>query len=357
MAQLWNENQINFISKYLHLLDSEIADKYNGFFEVKRSYNSINKKAKQLRALKQVFDEMDVPDSENEYLEPIEKKDFGEKLNEWIVKTSDNFQPRVAAPQHFSQENAVCIFLSDLHFGKLTRTFNLEIAKEYIESIPTKLKEDLEGIQFDEIRLLLGGDGIEGEDIYPTQNGVIECPVIYQTQALTKSLFRLILNLREVFNVPVIVDCVYGNHGRMSKSADVRSNWDNAVYLMLSEMLELVDDEYVTFNLNFEEFQIVTIKRTRLLLTHHGTKHMGTPAMQVKFLGWVIDEQVDAACHGHFHQWKIETTLGRIMISNGSLSGKDDLARQMGVAEPPRQAWWLAKPSGFSHFSYFEWKK
>ena len=355
MAQIWTNEQVDYLSKYLSLSNQELTVKYNDYFGASRSYDSISKKAKLLRLLKEVAYEEKENDISFEELPKLEKKDFGEKLDKWLTFVSQGYTG-IEHKIFQSSNSSLCIFLSDLHFGKRQKNFNLETAKQAIASIPSQILNQYSSRNFDEIVLHLGGDEVDGEDIFPTQNGKLECPVIFQMQAVVESLFQLILDLRQTFNVKVRVETTYGNHGRMSKTADDRSNWDNATHMMLYKLCEMECDKDIVFNLNFEAYKVVNIKDKRILLTHHGVQHLGTKATQAKFLGWVFMFDVDAVIHGHWHNWKVESHMGRIMISNGSLSGPDDLSEDMGVEEPPRQAIFLVTPhQPISQFSFLQW--
>lgn len=358
MQQIWTDKQKQFLIDNLELSDKTLTKKYNSHFSESRSYDSIQKKVKSLRREMTsgnpfVFQKEDIEPLVD--LPELEEKEFGEELDLWIKTISGYYQGESFASLQ-SQDSSLVIVLSDLHFGKKTKRFNIAKAKEWLSSIPSMLVSKYKIRPFDEIVVCLIGDIVEGEDIYSTQNGVLECPVIIQVQESTECLYKLVLDLEKTFDCPVRVETVYGNHGRMSKSADVRSNWDNAVYLMLSQLIQQNENSDIVCNLNFEEFKVAIVKDKKLLLTHHGTKHMGTPAMQVKFLGWIMDEEVDLLAHGHWHQWKIESHNGRIMLSNGSLSGPDDLSRQMGLSEPPRQGYFLVTPGqSIQEFAFLQW--
>jgi hypothetical protein len=357
---LWNDTQIEFLKDNLSLSDKQLTELYNQHYTLQRSYDSIQKKTKVLRQVKEVVNEVEdkIYESTNktttEQLPNTEKSKFGEQIDKWLLSVSNYFQG-TQHKSYQSSESSLCLLLSDLHFGKQTKKFNIEKAKEYLQLIPSYIEQEYPSQNFDEIVVFLDGDIVEGEDIYSTQNGAVEAPVILQTQVAVEALFQLLLDLEATFECRVRVETAYGNHGRMSKTADPRSNWDNVVYMMLSKLVEMEQNKQIVFNLNFEEFKVCQVKDKSLLMTHHGTKHMGTPAMQVKFIGWVLDEGVDMVMHGHWHQWKVECHMGRIMLSNGSLSGPDDLSKQMGLSEPPRQALFLVTPHQPIHsFSFVQ---
>ena len=128
------------------------------------------------------------------------------------------------------------IVLSDLHFGKHTKWFNMEEANRRLLTIPDELKDKTDKLNdLDEVVVILAGDLVEGEDIYPTQNNHIECSAIEQVKGCAESTWKMILKLRGYFPDAILrIETVPGNHGRVSKTANEKTNWDNVVYMIIS---------------------------------------------------------------------------------------------------------------------------
>jgi predicted phosphodiesterase len=254
-----------------------------------------------------------------------------------------------------SNKSALCIVFSDTHFGKHTKVFDLETAKERMLSVPDILKSR-ELPEIDEIHLLLVGDMVEGEDIYPTQNSHIECPAISQVEACVETVWATIVKLKTLFNVPVHVNTVPGNHGRVSHSANEKTNWDNVVYYALKLLAVMANDPLIKVNCNFEAFKSFKVKDKVGKLYHHGVKHTGTPATKLKIAGWNDKEHFDFLVHGHWHEWHIGNWLGKFVVGNGCLCGPDDLAERMAVEDNARQAYFLVTPNQpLWGFSFIEW--
>ena len=124
---------------------------------------------------------------------------------------------------------------------------------------------------------------------------------------------------------------------------------------MISKYTEHPD---VSVNLNLEEFNVVDIKGAKVLLNHEGTKHISTPAMEVKMMGWILSKEIDMLLQGHWHNYSVGSSFGRTRICNGSGSGPDDLSEKMGKAEPARQVYFFIdpnKPGFLSSFDYIQW--
>lgn len=387
-SRTWTQDEINLIISNLHLNTSAI---YNLFTEEypDRTYDSVQKKVKSLRSVHepdeateedfipnqqemstedmlnlvdailppQLVTDTTPPVTQAPSITPSEVRANTRAFIEELRSMSEGLDFSLQRGGVSSDKPTLVVALTDLHFGKKTDKFNIEVATHRLETMPARIVET--GIipgDVDEVLLLVGGDTLEGEDIYANQNGVLECPVIHQAKAVTSALWNTVLNFKSTFKCKVRVETSPGNHGRMSKTANTDSNWDNVVSMMLGLIAEGVNDPDIIVNVNFDFFKIFDVKGKRGMLYHYGTKHLGTPATQVKFAGWVINDHIDFIVHGHWHRWGVETYLGRPMISNGSLPGPDDLAKSMAVEEPGRQAFFLVKEGQPLYgFSFIEW--
>ncbi len=360
----WTPEEIQFLQKNLHL---PTADIFKAFQEARaweniRTYDSVQKKVK---ALRELYVEVPTVTQDNHTALPlledtsllVPTRTVQNEISEWLTNTSDNFAGRQSTPVDTNGLSLV-IVLSDNHFGKKTEDFNLEIARERVVSITDQIIANRGGDTeyVDEVVLVLAGDEVEGEDIYSNQNGALECPVIYQAKAACEAYWQLALDLRATFQCRVRIVTCPGNHGRMSKTADTRSNWDNVVYMMLGVLVEQNPELDIQMDLNFDEFALFEVKGKLGCAYHYGTKHLGTPAMTQKMAGWVLSKGIDFLVHGHWHHWGIETYLGRPMMHNGCLCGPDDLAEKMAVEEPPRQGYfYVERDKPIRTFCFVEW--
>lgn len=370
MASIWTPAEINTLHRFLHLPTSEIYNEYmKARFGIERTYDSIQKKVKSLRDLHKADEILETAKTRVEealtgaHLAPeltgslfVPTELISSKIMEWLDEAATQYTGTTYEPEATDGLSLV-ILLSDNHFGKKTADFNLEIAKQRTLSMVPEIVNSATNIErVDEVVLVLAGDMVEGEDIYANQNGTLECPVIYQAKAATEAYWELALSLRETFQCPVRLETCPGNHGRMSKTADTRSNWDNVVYMMLATLIDQNPELDIHMNLNFNDFSVFRVKDKNLMAYHYGTKHLGTPAMQVKYAGWILGHGIDVIMHGHWHQWGVETYLGRPMVSNGCMCGPDDLAKRMAKEEPARQAYFFVeKDKPVRTFSFVEW--
>ncbi len=375
-SKLWSSEELEFIVSNIQTNTIDIYNLFTEEFGKGRSYDSVQKKVQKLRALhnpEEMDEEQTVPLNEpaqnplelpaqptpttQQPTPPSVVKENTKAFIEALREMAEGVNFSIHQSAHDSDRPSLVVCLTDLHFGKHTDNFNMEVGRERLETMPARILEA--GIvpeDIDEVVLLVGGDVVEGEDIYANQNGVLECPVIEQAKAVASALWKCGMNFKSTFKCKVRFETSPGNHGRMSKTASTDSNWDNVVSIMLGLIADGVNDKDISVNVNFSFFKIFEVKGKRGMLYHYGTKHLGTPATQVKFAGWVINDKIDFIVHGHWHKWGVETYLGRPMISNGSLPGPDDLSRQMAMEEAPRQGYFLVrKDKPLYGFSFVEW--
>ncbi|GAF67849.1 unnamed protein product, partial [marine sediment metagenome] len=236
--------------------------------------------------------------------------------------------------------------------------FNLEKARERLLSIAPEIHQRMKGHKIDEIALAVVGDTVEGEDIYPTQASHVLCSTIDQVMACAEALWELLVLLRKLFKVPVRVICVPGNHGRAGKTVSEKTNWDNVVYHSIRLLMRHYKDSDLSLECDFNPFRTFVVKDKKGLAYHEGVKHSGTPAMQVKIAGWMFNWECDFMVHGHFHEWKVGDWNGKIIVSNGSLVGPNDLSDRLAKDTPARQAYWLITPGEPLHsFGFVEWEE
>ena len=370
----WTDEEIEILSQCLELSTKEAYLEFcNRFGSSQRTYDSLQKKVKKLRdAYSNEPDEDSFEEDIEQLLNPgtlliqtdlaIKRKENKEKAKLWLEGVVDLAQTEYTTLTHRiapeTQGTSLCLVLSDLHFGKHTKWFDMEEAKKRLLGIPDALANKTENLtELDEIVIILAGDLVEGEDIYPTQNNHIECSAIEQTQICSESTWEMILKFRALFpKVRIRIETVPGNHGRVSKTANEKTNWDNVVYMILSMIAKKHDDDKIIMNCNFETFRTFMVKDKVGMANHHGVKHTGTSNMREKVAGWITGKQFDFMVHGHWHEWHVGNWLGRFVMGNGCMCGPDDLAEQMGKEDTARQGYFFVTPEEpVWGFGFIEW--
>lgn len=244
-------------------------------------------------------------------------------------------------PLDFDKGEMVCAIASDLHFGKESDTFNPNVAETRLKLYFSALAK-LAQTPTATFHILLVGDCVEGEGIYPGQAHAARGSVREQAQHcadVLKTCIAEILHDRPLSRVRV--HSVIGNHGRMSKEANTFSNWDAVVTDLVKQWAEggSWGDRLVVYPVPNSERQLIEVGGVKILMNHHGTKHLGTPAMRTKWMGWLRRYNFDLAVHGHWHTPALNCLEGSWVLSNGSLSGADDLSDSMGTYQPAHQGY------------------
>ena len=371
---IWETSEVKFLADNLHLGTKEICLKYcDQFGSEQRTYDSIQKKVKKLRDaygdepddtdLQEVIDQVDkllaggekllIPDVNAQ--RKRELKDEAKWWLEGIIESSSSIEfTDIQATQ--GTGTSLCVLISDSHIGKQNNHYNLEIAKQRIDDMPNKILSQEGNIGVDEVVLLFAGDLIEGEDIFRTQAHHLECPAIEQVQIASESFWNMILKFHQFYDCPVRVVTVPGNHGRMSRTANEKTNWDNVIYHILKVMAQGYGNDNIIIDCNFDQFKVFDVKDKKGMLYHQGVKHTGTPSMREKVAGWSSRKQFDFMCHGHWHEWHVGNWLGRFVIANGCLCGPDDLAERMAKEDTARQAYFFVSPGmPLYGFGVIEW--
>lgn len=362
--KFWTEQEISLLNTLLNQPPISAYETFQAALNSDRSYDSIQKKMKQLRELNsilQIESEL-ISIMPNEIIEPriipgpgILAPRNEPEVQEWldeVIAIGRNLTPTAPVTTETDDGVSLCILISDTHVGKLTPYYNMEIAESRFASIPAKIMETESHEDIREIILMIAGDIVEGEDIYANQSAHVEASTLDQIQVATRSIWSLIVHLTAMFNVPVKVKTVPGNHGRSSKNVHEKTNWDNVVYFTLSTMANMADNPMIEVDACYDEFNVFQVQDQIGLMYHHGVKHTGTPATRVKIAGWIATYGFNFMVHAHWHEWKVGTWLDRTVHCNGAMCGSDDLSRRMAVEGAATQSFFKIRanrdPYGFT---------
>ncbi len=378
----WSDEQIKYLQQHINIGSAERYQNYINKFGANRTLDAVERQVRRLRAASQAqaliestIREDDEPELEIEVVTPEEqllREALGQAIrNQGMSHKKDREDFKLFIDRLIDESRKVqfskvipvktgstlIIALSDTHIGKQTENFNSQVFQDRLLSIPDKIKQEIAfPSDLTEIVLVLAGDMLEGEDIYQTQSHHLEMPVIDQTQIAISTFWKLAIKLRDVLCLPVRIVTCPGNHGRVSKTAAEKSNWDNVIYQTLGFIAATAQQDNIQVDVNFNNFYLFPVQDKQVAIYHYGVKHMGTPAMQAKVAGWLYTKEFDLLIHGHWHHWSIDNQFGKPVMKNGSLPGDDDLSERMGVFDPPRQGWVLVrKGQPINMFGFLEW--
>jgi hypothetical protein len=288
----------------------------------------------------------------------LERRNNSLRSNEWVIKeavtTALEEMPRTfriptAAPVRKGKGEEVAILhLSDIQLGKITRTYNSTVADERVQMAMRKTIQITDmrrnNAMIRELHVYLGGDMVEGEDIFPHQAHLIDSPLFDQACINGPSIFtRAILTAMAHFEV-VKVFCVYGNHGRNGGKhtrSHPKTNWDRVFYHTLRTTLLGTEahPRKEMGRLEFfesDEFWLVDRVFAWGNLIVHGHQITGGFAgfpwygTAKKAWGWIdsIEEPWDNLYFGHFHTPAFATLGGRVFYANGTTESDNEFAKE-----------------------------
>lgn len=210
------------------------------------------------------------------------------------------------------QAEVALLHCSDWQIGKVTDSYNTEVACSRVDKLAEKVVR-LAAIEradhpVNEAHVMLGGDMVEGVNIFPGQAFEVDASLFKQMFSAVGCIERLLRTLLSDFE-RVHVWEEYGNHGRLGRKGDhpADDSADLLVYRLAREKLGA--DERLVWNESQGWHSIVEIGAYRALLVHGDEiKQFGgqTPAFGIarKVNAWatgVVEPFTDAYL-GHFHQ-------------------------------------------------------
>ena len=246
-----------------------------------------------------------------------------------------------------TDEEVAVLVLSDLHFGKKTSYYNTTIALERfnktIDNFIKVVMQQKKSIPINKICLLLTGDIVDGENIFPTHNHHIDSPVLSQVFDTAPVFVERIAELASMFE-EVSIHCVRGNHGRVSKHNHEDTNFDLFYYKVLE--IALRDVENVKFNVCRGWSHIVEVNGVKIL-QYHGhqikmTLNLPWYGITTRVSRWASTEKLadfDVAIQGHFHAASILRWNNKLIITNGTIVDGDDFALEFLGLESSQSQW------------------
>lgn len=275
-------------------------------------------------------------------------------------------------------EEFALLHFTDWHFGKATRTFDVSTARlrvrKAIEATAEITNLRRRNATIRECKVLLGGDFIEGDNIFPGQAYELEGDVHWQSRCAAEALSESLLSLLQEFEV-VSINAVDGNHGWQGKFSDKRTNWDSVTYesarLIVNGSLADADRKRITWDLPHDrsETQGRWYARTRLatwgLHLVHGHQFkgggLGFPwySSAKKAAGWsetlpefteysATPQGMDYIFCGHWHTEAKQTIGKKTLLACGSIESSNEYAQESfaGVNDPHQKLYYFNQSRG-----------
>lgn len=257
------------------------------------------------------------------------------------------------------QEEVAVALLSDLQTGKITPDYNTEVCRErvmrYAEKIVriTNIQRSDHPVKHLVIPLL--GDAVEGVDVFPGQQWLIDSTLYRQIFESTPSIIVDFIRYLLAHFETVTVEAVQGNHGRIGRRGmfGPEDNSDRFVYRIVKLMLR--DEPRFTMNMSDPVgerawYKIMVIGNYRALLIHGDQIRgaMGYPfyGLGKKVHSWASgglgdDSNFQDIMLGHYHQLAMIPLNRRFAWANGSTESTNTYASEMLAAQSEPSQWLL----------------
>lgn len=335
----WTADQKRFVKRTLERLGNKIGPQHMSFL-LKRHMNLNVADADVSLLMKELA--IPVPQMSTEPLKiPPKGKDFRGICQDIINEAKEllSATPIHTHPTTYTKEGlSALLVLSDLHIGEVIKVngktvFDLQIAHDGLFSIIEQFiaARELDGYDIDECVVLLAGDIIDGEMIYPGQSFDTTDHAFGQLKDGSLMIWKALTRLSEVFPV-VKVYCVPGNHGRTTKLHHQMSNWDNVLYFGLQLMANMAGTN-IEVHTPMQMWIDFKIRNYTVHARHIGVVQASTAGPAKKVLTWMDGHNADLMFFGHYHQPEMYSMGHRRIFKNGSLPPANDFAEMLGFQD------------------------
>lgn len=232
------------------------------------------------------------------------------------------------------------LLLSDIHFGKKTDRFNLDICKQRLEEVVHatigEIKRDSKEYVIDEIVIALLGDIIENYSMHVLESAKgCEFGNAKQIYEATLNLFKIVIAPLNQLGIKMRIVCVTGNHDRDGSNRTYHNpgeeNFTHIIYHTLKNFAEFSGLKNIQFIIPKEPWAVLQIYGNNILYEHYDNSksadRKGLEALMTKRANQ-LGISVDYMRGGHFHE-PTSFRNGRMQI-NGCLTGNDSFASVLG---------------------------
>lgn len=241
---------------------------------------------------------------------------------------------------HHKNKMTIEAMLSDIHYGKKTKTFNLAICRRRMQDFVSVLLQEIEDnkklYHVDKIIIALLGDIIESYTMHGIES-TLSCEFgnAKQMQSAIESLYKDVLVPIAKTGLDIYVPCVTGNHDRTEYSRTYNdpgvNNMTWVIYNSLKQLCEASGMKNVTFYIPTESYVVLGIYGNHCLYEHGDNTKANTKAAFEALLtnrSRQVGKVIDFARFGHYHEYACYDR-GRIIV-NESVCGQDSYANVLG---------------------------
>lgn len=238
------------------------------------------------------------------------------------------------------------LMLSDIHFGKKTDTFNLEVCRRRLQELTKILIEDIErdskSYNVERIVIALLGDIVESEMHGVESYRGLEFGLARQMAESINSLFLDVIKPIAMLGAKIDCVAVCGNHDRIDHKRTYSDPGLNNISYTIYKSLELLCSQAgfknITFHIPVGPYVLLDIYGTNVLFEHgdnvKGNNRQSFETFMAKRSAQ-LKKIVSCIRVGHLHSY---FCLGRgIIIQNASVCGKDSFSDVLGYSSEAGQ--------------------
>lgn len=247
--------------------------------------------------------------------------------------------------------------LSDLQTGKRTPDYDSEVCRarvmRYAEKIVRITQVQRMDHRVDHIVIPALGDMVEGVDIFPGQQWLLDSTLYRQVFETTPSIIVDFVRYLLAHFETVTMEAVQGNHGRLGRKGAFgpEDNADRMVYRLVALLLR--DEPRFIMNMADPEgerawYKIMHIGNYSAMLIHgdqiRGANGYPWYGLGKKVHSWAsggVPETFQDIMLGHYHQLAMVPLNKRVAYANGSTESTNTFASEMLAAQSDPSQWLL----------------
>ncbi len=257
--------------------------------------------------------------------------------------------------EYADSSNYTVALLSDTQTGKITPDYNSMVCLDRVRDYAEKIIEIGRRTGTTRCAVPMLGDMVEGVDIFPGQQWLIDTTLYRQVFDTTPVILVEFLRKLLTWFEHVEVHAVQGNHGRLGRKGQFgpEDNADKMVYRIVKLMMR--DEPRLTFDMADPEgerawYKIMELGAYRALLIHGDQIRgsMGFPwyGLGKKVHSWASGglpggDTFQDVMMGHYHQMAAVPLNHRTVWANGSTESNNTFAAETLAAQSTPGQWVL----------------
>ena len=262
------------------------------------------------------------------------------------ISWSPTIKKYVPDKRKLSNKETCVIHISDTQIGKRTKSYDSVVAATRMRKMGEKVlkltRNRRTGAKVEKCVVMVGGDIVEGETIFPHQSWLVDNDLWGQAiKVAPKILSDFIIKMANNF-ASVEVYSVPGNHGRSqpkNSGASPRTNFDMISTAITRLMVNNVVKDNIKWDVDHDSFyRIVPVEGNNILLIHGdqisgGGGLGGYPltGLARKVAGWngSIPDKWKYIFLGHFHRPMSGVIQDKMFFGNGTTESDNDWALEV----------------------------